>query len=468
MRPRSSATLLSASLAAFVAATLALAAPEPTRLLFTGDVLLTRQVALEIARTGRSPWDPFASLFAGASWVAGNFEGAVGREEDCAARAAKPAGPCFAIRPDLVPLLAKAGFRAMTLANNHAADLGEAGRERTRSALRQAGIVPLELESSPRFLRFGRTTVAVVAVSLVPGRDGKAEAIPSPLVRQKLRLASRLASFTVVLVHWGSELLDWPSTAQRRAAEWFVKSGASLVVGHHPHVVQPPECVGGRPVFFSLGNHLFDQKYLETKEGLIADCRIESGSLSCGSLTTQAPVGSSFPRLGPAGPAVGCAVQAGTPFRVNDFELRALDSEAGLSLEVVSGSDVRFRTKPGRLVSISAGRLAGERGPEMLLILERHFSPLDGEDGVRPYVYEVGPHGLVARWRGSGLAWPLIDATLIGERQDRLCALHRTDSFLVPNPEAKGTRTAVYRWNGFGFSAVDEPASLATCRAEWN
>ena len=47
---------------------------------------------------------------------------------------------------------------------------------------------------------------------------------------------------------------------------------------------------------------------------------------------------------------------------------------------------------------------------EYVLALERRQSTIDSEDGLRPYVYEVGPRGLVARWRGSAPAWPLLDA----------------------------------------------------------
>jgi poly-gamma-glutamate synthesis protein (capsule biosynthesis protein) len=92
-------------------------------------------------------------------------------------------------------------------------------------------------------------------------------------------------------------LQDWPSESQQAAARWLIAHGADLIVGHHPHVTQAAACVAGRPVFYSLGNHLFDQKYPETKQGLIADCRIADGRLRCGALRTETPRGSSYPEL---------------------------------------------------------------------------------------------------------------------------------------------------------------------------
>jgi poly-gamma-glutamate synthesis protein (capsule biosynthesis protein) len=124
-----------------------------------------------------------------------------------------------------------------------------------------------------------------------------------------------------------------------------------------------------------------------------------------------------------------------------------------------------WRSQALPLLSAEAGKLAGPNGPEYLFTLEEHPSTIDSEEGVRPYVYEALAGGLVARWRGSALAWPLLDATLLPDGDGVLCALHRRDSFLVLQPKAAGVRTAAYRWNGFGFSGVDDTGILARCRS---
>jgi poly-gamma-glutamate synthesis protein (capsule biosynthesis protein) len=446
---------------------LAIAATRPgddgVRLLFTGDILLSRQVRREIEQTGRSPWESFSQLFQSANWVAGNLEGAVGDTRDCLPSAS--ASPCFDIPPALIPLLAKAGFRALGIANNHAFDLGPAGHEASRQALRREGLDALSWEDSPHFVQLGAWDVAVIAVSLVPGRDGARVEIPSTQLRQKLRLARSLADAVVVFVHWGSELLEWPDVAQRRAAEWLVRNGADVIVGHHPHVVQAPECVLGRPVFFSLGNHLFDQKYPATKRGLIADCRIRSGALRCGAISTWTPTGSAFPQPGAVEPLPSCPVTLAPSIAVNGFSLHARMVAEEYVIEGTRPGARGWRSPALPLVSAEAGKLAGPAGPDYLFTLERHPSSLDGEDGVRPYVYEAHDGGLVARWRGSALAWPLLDAALLPGGGGVLCALHRRDSFLVLQPGSTGVRTAAYRWNGFGFSGVDDPQTQGRCRA---
>jgi len=444
------------------------------RLLFTGDILLAREAAREIQmRGGASPWDDLKSEFAKADFIFGNFEAAVGSQEDCPA----DGNPCFAVAPPLLALLRDAGFSAVGTSNNHSGDLGSLGRVQTPAALREAGILPIGFSESPLFVRLGGHTVAIVSISAVKGRDGGMQDVPSWQVAQKLRLARALAEWVVVSIHWGVELADWPQPEQQEKAEWLIAQGADLIVGHHPHVVIPPACVHGRPVFYSLGNHVFDQKYPQTKTGLIADCRIVDGKLACGGLATRTPLGSSYPAL--EGPAAlsgleSCSVPAQPTLEVNGYVLRDWtpdDSPSGetLMLEGV-GPQGRWHTVARSLLSAETGRLAPGGAP-MLFTIERHQSRIDNEYGPRPYVYDVSPQGLIARWRGSALAWPLLDATIITDAagQGYLCALHRGDSFIELDPEVstKKPRIAVYVWNGFGFSGVEDRSLVASCEAKY-
>jgi hypothetical protein len=77
--------------------------------------------------------------------------------------------------------------------------------------------------------------------------------------------------------------------------------------------------------------------------------------------------------------------------------------------------------------------------------------------GLRPYIYELGANGLIARWRGSALAWPLLDAFLFPGENFEVFALHRGDSFIALNPKTKTRRVAAHRWNGFGFRGISSP-----------
>lgn len=433
------------------------------RLLFTGDILLSRQVQRELERRKVSPWAAMAELFQHADWVGGNFEGAVGPASGCL----PSANPCFAAPESSIELIRQAGFRALTIENNHAGDLGAAAREQTLAAFRESGILALDFDSSPQFLRFGNTTVGLVAIATVKGADGRAQRIPSIEVAQKLRLASALANLVVVSIHWGTELLDWPSAAQREQAAWLVAHGAGLILGHHPHVVQAPACIGGHPVFFSLGNHVFDQKYPETKAGLIADCRISGRRLRCSGIPTHTDPGTSMPELvqrprGAVDSLASCAPELGAGLQIGGTTIKPEpwapgQPSEGLVLDGWKNGELKWRSRRQRLVALEAAPLAGRDHDLLLFTLERHASPIDHEVGIRPYVYAVGAHGLIAQWRGSALAWPLLDAVV--DRDGTLCALHRGDSFVALDPSQATTRVARYRWNGFGFTGGEgQPA----------
>lgn len=460
--PRQSSLLIGL----LVAAVSAPCQSKEIRLLFTGDILLSRQVAVELESRKISPWTGFGELFRNADWVGGNFEGALGSE--CQPNAK----PCFATSDSAVALMKSAGFSTVTAENNHSGDASGSGRDHTHQAFRDASMLALDFERSPQFMRFGEVTVGIVAVTLIKAADGRVQQIPSVELAQKLRLANRLSNFVIVSIHWGNELQDWPSELQREQARWLVAHGAGLILGHHPHVIQTPECVDGKPVFYSLGNHVFDQKYPETKQGLIADCRISKGTLHCEGLTTDTSPGSSIPLLKGSETRTNealrtCRSSINSDLVMNGFQIRPEPWAADQPSETVmltgwSGGKLIWRSRRQRILSLQLAPMAADQTP-LLFSLERHNSPMDNENGVRPYVYDVGPAGLIARWRGTALAWPLLDA--IVEQDGTVCALHRGDSFAVLNRSTKETRIAAYRWNGFGFTGLDEAGLSEHCRA---
>jgi poly-gamma-glutamate capsule biosynthesis protein CapA/YwtB (metallophosphatase superfamily) len=79
----------------------------------------------------------------------------------------------------------------------------------------------------------------------------------------------------VVLIHWGAEYQAGPTDRQKALAQRFAQAGAALVVGTHPHVLQPAEWIrtarGKTLVLYSLGNALFDQPGLpDTRQSALA------------------------------------------------------------------------------------------------------------------------------------------------------------------------------------------------------
>jgi len=237
------------------------------RILFVGDILLSRNVNAEIQKWSNSPWEKLSPLFKSADLVIGNLEGAVGIRQNQFPTESE--SPVFDIDSTHICLLKKAGFRIITLENNHSKDLGESGKIKTIEFLRNSNLTPVYLDNSPQFFTIKDVVIGLVTINMIPGRDHAKNLIPSIEIKQKLRLASSLANIVIVSIHWGSELLEWPNKMQRETANWLIKYGADIIIGSHPHVIQKPEMIAGKPVFFSLGNHLFDQKYNYTNDALL-------------------------------------------------------------------------------------------------------------------------------------------------------------------------------------------------------
>jgi poly-gamma-glutamate synthesis protein (capsule biosynthesis protein) len=70
---------------------------------------------------------------------------------------------------------------------------------------------------------------------------------------------STTSTFVVVYSHWGEEYKLNFNSVQQKTAHAFVDAGADVVIGAHPHVTQPIEIYNNKPIFYSLGNFIFDQ-----------------------------------------------------------------------------------------------------------------------------------------------------------------------------------------------------------------
>jgi poly-gamma-glutamate capsule biosynthesis protein CapA/YwtB (metallophosphatase superfamily) len=172
--------------------------------------------------------------------------------------------------PRSAAALARAGFDAMSLANNHALDRGPDGLADTVGHLRAAGIRPFGagatdaqaqaplLIDTPfgavavvgigKGFRYGRAAGPDTAGTLVMSRESV------PRARELARAAG--ARWVVAFVHWGANY-EPLTRAQRLQAAGFAAAGYDLVVGHGTHTAQPVELINGMPVLYSLGNFTF-------------------------------------------------------------------------------------------------------------------------------------------------------------------------------------------------------------------
>jgi len=193
---------------------------------------------------------PLRSVFESADWAVANLETPIAGDDR-----GFPGYPTFNAPVALADALAGAGFDVVSTANNHSLDQGYSGLAATLRTLRERGVLPVgtadSQQSSDAVTIVGKNGIAQAFLSYTYGTNG----IPIPKDKPfavnliddakikgdiaKARAAG--ADIVTVSLHFGNEYQRDPSDEQRRVARLAVEAGADLILGHHPHVVQPYE-----------------------------------------------------------------------------------------------------------------------------------------------------------------------------------------------------------------------------------
>jgi poly-gamma-glutamate synthesis protein (capsule biosynthesis protein) len=228
--------------------------------------------------------------------LAGNLEGAV---TDRGRRLEK--SYTFRFKPEVLSPLRLAGFDYFSLTNNHCYDFGEVGFTDTLVHLNEAGIatsgagVNLTEALEPWKARVEELDIAFFSLGAYPpernGFDGSKTAAAGehkpgilwadgPAVAE---IGNRIShdDFTVILVHGGREWTTEPTEYQKKLYRELVVSGADLILGSHPHVLQGVEILQGRLIAYSLGNFIFpgmdETRYGE--ESMILSVGVHNGEI---------------------------------------------------------------------------------------------------------------------------------------------------------------------------------------------
>jgi poly-gamma-glutamate capsule biosynthesis protein CapA/YwtB (metallophosphatase superfamily) len=235
-------------------------AKSTARLIFGGDVMLGRSCARKI-QNGTDPFENISSLVNQASFAAANLECTVSNLGKSTNRYA------FRAPAESAQLLRRAGFDAMGLANNHSLDFGPVALHDSAAHLLQEEIEPVGVETPSRkacdasvFSLSDGKKIALLATSDVGPKSTNQIAAASHRAELKIaiRNARSHADLVVCLVHWGIENTERITDEQRELARWLIDRGVDLVVGAHPHCVQPLDFYHGCPIAYSLGNLVFD------------------------------------------------------------------------------------------------------------------------------------------------------------------------------------------------------------------
>jgi poly-gamma-glutamate synthesis protein (capsule biosynthesis protein) len=237
-------------------------------------------------RTGNA--GAFRDLIEGADLAIANFENPAPNRVRWHTK-----GTVFSADPALIQGLANAGIDYVSLANNHIRDAGAQGIIQTIANIRKHDIAvsgagkDLAAARKPAMLEASGMTVAVLAYDAIAGyyhaTADKAGSAPltASIVRNDVNAARAAgADLVIVFPHWGTEYRSKPFAAQQKLARMIIDSGADMVIGNHAHWAAAVEVYDGKPIWYALGNFVFDQTWSEpTMEGITLELTFEGAEL---------------------------------------------------------------------------------------------------------------------------------------------------------------------------------------------
>lgn len=206
--------------------------------------------------------------------------------------------------PDVLALnLQQSGFDALVTANNHSADRGKRGIERTIVMLDSfriphAGTYKDSISRANQHpLMLYKNGFSIALLNYTYGTNGLpvhkpniVNMLDTALIRKDLLKAKALKpDVIIVFTHWGAEYQSLPSKVQKNITEHCFKHGAQLVIGAHPHVIQPMEWRKDKNQFvaYSLGNYVSGQRKRFTDGGALAYIEMEKVIFREDSTTTR-------------------------------------------------------------------------------------------------------------------------------------------------------------------------------------
>lgn len=255
-------------------------------LIAVGDIMLGELplclghgVGSKIKENGAiSPFLQVAPILKKGDIVFGNLEAVLSnnsRDKKCLSSVAMRA------TPEAVNGLAYAGFNVLSLANNHALEHGDEALTETMSILSAHDIKYVGVDANitrarePLIIGIKDITIALLAYCLVIDRTAFTTTTNSEEICSDVRKAKANSNIVVVSLHWGNEYIRRPSPQQISLAHQIIDSGADVILGHHPHVLQGIEKYHNGLVAYSLGNFVFDMTYLtETRSSIMVEFRL--------------------------------------------------------------------------------------------------------------------------------------------------------------------------------------------------
>lgn len=242
--------------------------PTVTEFIATGDVMLGREVRNRSIKYDDLSW-PFwhiQNFFLDGDMTLINLENPLIPEQDCPITNTVMV---FCAPTEVASVLADSGVTVANIANNHVLDYGPSGVETTKQALKAAGVAPSN-EDLLAIVDRGDTQFGFIGFNLIKQTPDYPVLSQEEIVT-RIKQADAKVDVLVVSFHWGEEYTTVPTGEQEALGRAAIDAGATLVIGNHPHSIQPMEEYRGGIIIYALGNTIFDNmSSMGSRNGKIA------------------------------------------------------------------------------------------------------------------------------------------------------------------------------------------------------
>ena len=245
---------------------------DTLHIVITGDLLLDRGVREKINMVGVDAlFSPaIDSLFHSSDYVIANLECPVTKIRE---RVFKRF--IFRGEPEWLPALRRHGITHLNLANNHSIDQGRSGLLDTQEQIIKAGMIPIGAgknmgeAAKPILISTTPRHVWVISSLRLPLENFpylpqkpcvSQESIDSLILRVAHLRTTDKNSYILLILHWGWEHHFKATPLQCEHARRLIDAGADAIVGHHSHTLQTIETYRGKPIYYGIGNFIFDQR----------------------------------------------------------------------------------------------------------------------------------------------------------------------------------------------------------------
>ncbi|OGC47630.1 AmmeMemoRadiSam system protein B [candidate division WWE3 bacterium RIFCSPHIGHO2_01_FULL_42_13] len=257
------------------------------RILFGGDLMFDRYIR-QVAQNKGNDFilKNTIKYLLDKDLVVVNLEGPVTTFESISvgSKIGAPDNFVFTFPPAVADVLATHNIKLVNIGNNHILNFGWEGLNQTKKFLLDKNISFFGNTGTPNDqTRFKTVEIKGKKIAFVNYNQFTAGSVEAVL--EDLNQVKDGTDFIIIYTHWGDEYSNEIRQPFRDLAHKLIDSGADLIIGSHPHVVQEKEIYNGKTIYYSLGNLVFDQYFSEeTKKGLMVELNIDLSDGSTGLL----------------------------------------------------------------------------------------------------------------------------------------------------------------------------------------